>query len=289
MPLETYDPIFATLFPQRAELQCLWSSGGWLEGPTWLPDIGILVFSDIPNDRQLIHTPSTRLTSDYRGGARHFVNGTTGADGALVMCEHGTRALTRLMPDGTREVLATHYGGGRLNSPNDVAMAADGALWFTDPSYGIEIEGQGIAGPKEQPVNGVYRWHQGQLTRVFSDFAYPNGIAFGPSGDLLYIADSGGSRAEGQRHIRSFHKTTDHWSGGEVFATCPNGVFYGFRVDADGRLWASSADGVYVYAPDGDCLGHIPVPEAVSNLCFGPGCLFITGATSLYSIMRAAG
>lgn len=285
--LVSHDPIFPTLFAPGAQLDRLWTGAGWAEGPTWLPMLSAVLFSDVPGDRQLLHSTLTGQTHVLRGGADHFVNGTTLDGTGILMCEHGTRSLTRLTLDGRREVLASHHDGGRLNSPNDVAVGA-GAVWFTDPSYGIEIEGQGILAPREQMGNFVFRLSEGRLSAVAGDLAYPNGIAVSRDGQFLYVADSGGSRSPGnQRHIRRFRIDGSSLLGGEVIIRCPSGVIDGFRIDRDGRLWTSASDGVNIYTPEGDHLGHIPVPETVSNLCFGgenENRLFITATSSLYVI-----
>lgn len=278
---------FSTLFPADARLERIWTGATCAEGPTWLRMIQSLIFSDVPNDRQMLHSAITGQTHMLRGGNRHFVNGSTLDGTGILLCEHGTRALTRLTLDGRRQILASHHEGGRLNSPNDVAVGA-GAIWFTDPSYGIEIEGQGISGAKEQAGNFVYRLSQGRIEAVAKDFAYPNGIAVSRDGRFLYVADSGGSRSPNdERHIRRFTIGTSGLSGGQILMRCPSGVFDGFRPDREGRIWASASNGVHVCTSEGDHLGHIPVPETVSNLCFGGisgDTLFITASTSLYSI-----
>lgn len=285
--LVSHDPIFPTLFAPDAQLDRLWTGAGWAEGPTWLPMLSAVLFSDVPGDRQLLHSTLTDQTHVLRGGAGHFVNGTMLDGTGILMCEHGTRSLTRLALDGQRQTLASRFEGGRLNSPNDVAVGA-GAIWFTDPSYGIEIPGQGVPGPREQGGNFVFRLSDGCLKSVAGDFAYPNGIALSRDERVLYVADSGGSRSPGnQRHIRRFTIDGAVLRGGEVLIRCPNGVFDGFRVDRDDRLWTSAADGVHVYGPDRTHLGHIPVPETVTNLCFGGDDgdrLFITASSSLYAI-----
>lgn len=287
MTITSHDPAFASLLAGEATVTRLWTGAKWAEGPTWLPRLNSVIFSDIPNDRQLLHSVLTGETDVLRGGAGHLVSGTAPDGEDILLCEHGTRALARLSLDGHRVVLASEFDGRRLNSPNDVAVGA-GAIWFTDPSYGIEIPGQGIQGPKEQLGNFVFRLSADGIRAVVDDLAYPNGIALSPDERFLYVSDSGGSRSPGnQRHIRRFEIQGDRLVGGEVIAVCPSGVFDGIRVERVGQIWASASDGVHVYAADGRPLGHIPVPETVSNLCFGGQAqdrLFITATTSLYVI-----
>ncbi|WP_114008389.1 SMP-30/gluconolactonase/LRE family protein [Cohaesibacter intestini] len=290
--LTAFEPAFLRLFPEGASLQALWQQGKWTEGPSYLPLTQSLIFSDIPNDRQMLYSEPSGAVHVWRGGQRHFVNGTVpDAAGGVLLCEHGTRSLTRLSPDGKRQILADRFEGRRLNSPNDVVEHRDGSIWFTDPTYGIEFPDQGNPGEQEQEGSFVYRYDPKttRLSAVIRDCAYPNGLAFSPDGTHLYVADSGGSRSPGnQRHIRVFDLDSDgQLSGGKIFAHCPNGVFDGFRVDRSGRLWASARDGVYVLSALGDVMGRIATPQTVSNLCFGGprrDKLYITATTSLLAI-----
>ncbi len=290
--LHAWEPAFLDLFPEGASLRLLWQQGAWTEGPSYLPLTRSVIFSDIPNDRQLLYSEVSGDVHVWRGGQRHFVNGTTpDGSGGLLMCEHGTRSLTCLSHDGQRSVLADHFEGGRLNSPNDVVVHPDGSIWFTDPTYGIEFPDQGNSGETEQEGSFVYRYapDTGLLSAMIRDCAYPNGLAFSPDGTQLYVADSAGSRSPGdKRHIRVFDLGSNgQLTGGDVLARCPNGVFDGFRVDHAGRLWASARDGVYVLTPHGDVMGRIATPQTVSNLCFGGpehDRLYITATTSLLVI-----
>jgi gluconolactonase len=286
-----FEPAFRRFVRDGEPLRQLWGDGRWTEGPVHLPLTRAVVFSDIPNDRQMLYSELSGLTHELRGGRRHFTNGATlDRQGRMLVCEHGTRSLARIGHDGQRTLLADIFEGGRLNSPNDVAVHADGTIWFTDPSYGIESHYEGCVSPREQNGNHVYRYDPttGALDAVARDFAYPNGIAFSPDGALLYVADSGGSRSPGnERHIRVFTLDEKRLTGGNVLAECPNGVFDGFRLDTEGRLWTSASDGVCCFSPDGTCLGRIAVPETVSNLCFGGPRntrLYITATHSLYAI-----
>jgi gluconolactonase len=188
-------------------------------------------------------------------------------------------------------VLADRYQGKRLNSPNDVVVRSDGSIWFTDPSYGIDHDYEGLRQERELDGCHVYRVDPGtaEVTRVADDFARPNGLAFSPDESRLYIADTGATHdPDGPRHIRVFDVVDDRTlAGGDVFAVCDAGLFDGFRVDEAGRLWASADDGVHCLDTDGTLIGKIRVPETVSNVCFGGphrNRLFITATTSLYSV-----
>ncbi|SNY92254.1 gluconolactonase [Cohaesibacter sp. ES.047] len=293
--LTAYEPAFLDLFPADTRLRALWRQGTWTEGPSYLSATRSVIFSDIPNDCQMHYSELSGEVNVWRGGQRHFVNGTTpDAAGGLLMCEHGTRSLTRLSHEGKREILADRFDGGRLNSPNDVVQHLDGSIWFTDPTYGIEFPDQGNPGKKEQEGSFVYRFDpkSEKLSAMIRDCAYPNGLAFSPDASRLYVADSGGSRSPGdERHIRVFDLGDNgQLSGGDIFVRCPNGVFDGFRVDRTGRLWASARDGVYIISERGTVLGRIATPETVSNLCFGgpdQDRLYITATSSLLVINLA--
>ncbi len=188
--------------------------------------------------------------------------------------------------------MADRYEGKRLNSPNDVVVKSDGSVWFSDPSYGIDSDYEGDAAPGEIGACNVYRIDpaNGKVTLVASDFVQPNGLAFSPDESLLYIVDTGLThKADGPHHVRRFKVSADGRSlaGGEVFATCPVGLYDGFRVDVHGNLWLSAGDGVHCHAADGTLLGKIRIPEAVANVCFGgpkQNRLFICATTSLYSV-----
>ena len=188
-------------------------------------------------------------------------------------------------------MLVSQGDGKRLNSPNDVVVKSDASLWFTDPSYGIDSEYEGDAAPGEIGASRVYRIDgaSGAISVVASDFVQPNGLAFSPDESLLYIVDTGAThQADGPHHVRRFKVGTNGTlSGGEVFATCPVGLYDGLRVDVHGNLWLSAGDGVHCHAPDGTLLGKILIPETVANVCFGGAKLnrlFICGTTSLYAV-----
>ena len=188
-------------------------------------------------------------------------------------------------------MLADRYQGARLNSPNDVVVRSDGSIWFTDPSYGIDHDYEGLRQERELDGCHVYRIDPETLevSRVADDFSRPNGLAFSPDESRLYITDTGATHApDGPRHIRGFDVIDGRTlSGGEVFATSDCGLFDGFRSDEAGRLWTSAGDGVHCFEPDGTLIGKIRVPETVSNLCFGGpnrNRLFITATSSLYSV-----
>ncbi|GAA4167808.1 SMP-30/gluconolactonase/LRE family protein [Shinella granuli] len=288
---EAEDPLFSTFVLGNAPLKTLAGGFDWVEGPVWFGDHDCLLFSDIPNNRILRWSPTLGM-STFREPA-NFSNGNTrDREGRLVTCEHGTRRVTRTEHDGSITVIADRYEGKRLNSPNDVVVASDGAVWFTDPHYGIASDYEGTRAEQELPCN-VYRVDplSGEIRAVLTDFQGPNGLAFSPDETRLYVADTGRMFSSDPRHIRVFD-VGKGWSltGGDVFHVVGPGCADGMRVDAAGNLWTSAGDGVHCIAPDGRRLGKILVPETVSNICFGGRHghrLFITASTSLYAVSLA--
>jgi len=296
MTFQSDDPSFRNLFVASAHLDRLWTGARWTEGPVWFGDLNCLLFSDIPNQRILRWSPDPTSTdgpgqvSVFRSQS-NFANGhTRDRQGRLISCEHGARRVTRTEIDGTITVIADSYQGKRLNSPNDVVVKSDGSIWFTDPTYGILSDYEGYRADPEQSARNVFRvdGDTGAITSVCDDFGQPNGLAFSPDESLLYIADSAASHdPAAPRHIRAFEVKGDRLTGGDAFATIDTGLPDGIRVDDQGRLWSSAADGVHCFGPAGDRLGKVLVPETVANLTFGGprrNRLFICGTTSLYAV-----
>ncbi len=292
-PYEIYDERFRRSVKVDEPIERVWTGGRWTEGPVYVPAFRSLIWSDIPNDRRLRWDELTGEVGDIRSGLGCYTNGSTlDRIGRVVSCEHGTRSVTRIEHDGSVTTLASHFNGRRFNSPNDVVVKSDGSIWFTDPAYGIESDYEGFRSEPELDGEHTYRIapDTDAITQVTSDFACPNGLAFSLDERTLYIADSGGTRyASGQHHIRTFAVTVaGGLAGGEVFATCNDGFFDGFRLDTEGRIWTSARDGIHCFDPDGTLLGKILVPEEVSNLCFGGpknNRLFITASTSVYTVL----
>jgi gluconolactonase len=281
---------FARYVHGNVHLETLYTGCRWAEGPAYFAAGRYLVWSDIPNNRMLRWDECSGAVSVFRQPSMHANGHTVDGQGRLVSCEHQGRCVSRTEHDGRRTVLASHVDGKRLNSPNDVVVKSDGSVWFTDPTYGIDSDYEGDAAPSEIGASHVYRLDpaSGKLQAVATDFVKPNGLAFSPDERQLYIADTGASHVkEGPRHIRRFEVDGGQLSGGEVFATCADGFFDGFRLDVHGNVWTSAGHGVHCYAPDGRLLGKICVPEVVANVCFGGpkrNRLFICGTTSLYAV-----
>ncbi|MFN4202329.1 MAG: SMP-30/gluconolactonase/LRE family protein [Tabrizicola sp.] len=283
---ETHDPDFVRYVMFNAPLKRLATGFDWAEGPVWFGDQGCLLFSDIPNNRILRWTEDGITT--FRQPSNYANGHTRDRQGRLVSCEHGARRVTRTEWDGQITVLADGYQGKPLNSPNDVIVARDGAIWFTDPHYGIMTDYEGFKAPQELPC-AVYRvGPDGGIEAVISDMACPNGLAFSPDESLLYVADTGRMYESDAQHIRVFDMVDGRPVNGRLFHTIDRGCADGIRVDSDGNVWSSAGDGVHCIAPDGHLMGKILVPEIVSNICFGGRArhrLFITATTSLYSVV----
>lgn len=283
---------FASCILGTAHVERLWTGGRWCEGPAWFGGGRYLVWSDIPNDRMLRYDDTDGSVSVFRAPSQNSNGNTTDPQGRLVTCEHLTRRVTRTEHDGSLTVLANGFEGKRFNSPNDAVAHSDGSVWFTDPDYGILTDYEGKRAPSEIGACHVYRIdpHSGAVAIVADDYVKPNGIAFSPDETHLYIADTGRTHDPGgPAHIRKHKLTPDGTglTGGEVIADCDAGLFDGFRIDADGRIWTSAGDGVHCLDAEGRLLGKIHIPEVVASLCFGGpkrNRLFITATTSLYAV-----
>jgi gluconolactonase len=275
---------FRGLFPKDASPARIATGFRFVEGPVWIEEEKRLLFSDIPADRIFGLTPDGRVTV-FRKPSGSSNGLTRDKEGLLIACEHSNRRVTRTEKDRSITVLAERFQGKRLNSPNDVIVKSDGAIYFTDPSYGIKCHEQ------EQPVQGVYRLSPdgSELSLVADDFIRPNGLAFSPDEKKLYIDDSE------RRHIRVFNVKDDGLlSGGTVFhdmvSTIP-GSPDGMKVDVEGRVYCTGAGGVWVFDSNGRHLGTIVTPEKPSNCAWGGddwGILYITANSSIYTIRVCA-
>ena len=288
---EIIDEKFRRLVSVNARVERLYEGCRWAEGPAYFPAHRALVWSDIPNDRMLRWDETTGAVSVFRSPANNSNGNTIDRQGRLVTCEHGARRVTRTGHDGTITVLADRFEGKRFNSPNDVVVRSDGSVWFTDPTYGIDSNYEGTKADSELDGSHVYRIDPatGAVSRVADDFVRPNGLAFSPDERRLYIADSGATHLkDGPRHIRVFNVDGDRLSGGDVFASLDAGLFDGFRLDEDGRVWTSAGKNVHCYGADGNLLGKILIGEQVANVVFGGpkrNRLFICATASLYSVL----
>jgi len=290
LPYVVHDPRFSRLVIGHANLEKLVSGCRWAEGPAYFPAGRYLVWSDIPNDRMMRFDETDASVSVFRCPSNNSNGNTVDREGRLVSCEHLMRRVSGTEHDGSVTVLADRYDGRRLNSPNDVVVKSDGAIWFSDPTYGIDGDYEGLQSKSEIGASNVYRidGESGNISLVASDRVQPNGLAFSPDETVLYIADTGATHVSGLPATIWSYKVERHGLGpAALFATCPEGLFDGFRCDIHGNIWTSAGRNVFCYAPDGTHLGTIPIGELVANVCFGGqrrNRLYICGQTSLYSI-----
>jgi len=282
------------LVDEDAEVEQIATGFTFTEGPIWMAD-GSLHFSDMPGDKRRRWHPDEGVTV-LRDPSNKCNGMTLDNDGNLIVCEHVTSSVVRESPEGGRETLATHWGDKELNSPNDVIVARDGSIIFTDPTYG-RMPGFGLERDQDLDFQGVYRIPAGggDLQLLVDDFAQPNGLCFTADESLLYINDT--TRA----HIRVFDVGADHQlSNGRVFAEnigtadlAKGDLVDGMKLDEDGNVYVTGPEGVLVFSPDGEHLGTIKVPEPVGNLNWGDDdwkSLYIPASTSVYRVrMKVAG
>ncbi len=288
--IDILDEQFRGLVPGNAVLEKLAEGFRWLEGPVWFGDMGMLLFSDIPNDRVLCWSERSGVAV-FRQPSQ-FANGhARDRQGRLISCTHRGRAILRTEHDGHVTVLADRFDGRRLNAPNDVVVKSDGTIWFSDPLYGLQTDYEGGRQESERPA-AVFRLdpESGALAVVADDFEGPNGLCFSPEERRLYVAETGDQFApHPQRLIRVFDVSADgaSLSNGRPFHAVHPGYADGFRCDEHGNVWSGAADGVHCIAPSGKLLGKIRVPCSVENLTFGDrngSRLFICAAHTLYAI-----
>ncbi|MET3637385.1 MULTISPECIES: SMP-30/gluconolactonase/LRE family protein [Curtobacterium] len=279
-------PSLTELVPDPDALERIATGSTWAEGPCWIPSTRTVRWSDIPGDRILQWHQQSGETTVYASGVEHTNGRTLDRDGSVVQCSHGRRRVERDR-DGVVSAVVDGWADARLNSPNDVVVARDGAIWFTDPAYGITQPREGHPGEREYGDHWVFRCGSdgGDLRPVVLDVDEPNGLAFSPDERVLYVASSSSEEPV----VRAYDVDGARVKNGRVFARLGEGegVPDGIRVDAHGNVWSSTHRGVTVFAPDGDRIGDVPVPEVVANLCFGGDdgtTLFVTATTSLYRI-----
>ncbi len=278
--LEIKSGAFRQLFPKQATLERVATGFQFTEGPVWIAEEKRLLFSDIPANR-IYGLGADGSVMTFREPTGNSNGLTRDHKGRLIACEHSTRRVTRTEADGSMTILAVRFQGNRLNSPNDVVVKSDGAIYFTDPPYGIKVHQQ------EQPTQGVYRLSAdgSELSLVADDMVRPNGLAFSPDQKKLYIDDSQ------RRHLRVFDVNDDgSLSGGGVFHdmnVSTLGAPDGMKVDVSGHVYCTGPGGVWVFDSAGNHLGTISTPEEPSNCAWGDDdwqSLYITAGSSVYRI-----
>ena len=278
----------------------------WAEGPAWNGVGRYLLWSDIPNNEQLRWIEEDgHVSRRFRSPSGNSNGNTFDFQGRQIACEHGNRRVVRYEYDGSITVLADGFDGKSLNAPNDaVVHPDDGSIWFTDPGYGglMDYEGTRANTGSVQPYQkeAVYRidGQSGELKKVADEPFKPNGLCFSPDYKRLYVADTGASHyPDAKKIIWGYDVDGDKLHKAQTFADMDldgkAGFADGIRADEDGNIWASAGwvgdgyDGVHIFAPNGDRIGQIRLPEICSNVCFGGtkrNRLFMTGSQSLYAV-----
>jgi gluconolactonase len=281
-----------------AQIERLCTGFRWAEGPAWNGAGNYLIWSDIPNNRQMRLLEEDGHVSVFRKPSNYSNGNTFDFQGRQISCEHQTRRVVRYEQTGAVTVLADKFDGKPFNAPNDVAVHPDGSIWFTDPGYGAMTIYEGGRFPMELK-EAVYRidGKTGQTTKVTDDQLKPNGVCFSPDYRKFYICDTGAKPGSKEhRDIRVYDVDGSRLRNGKTFVMTAWDNYYGaadgIRCDADGNIWAGlggTADGAGVYAisPAGQMIGRIRLPETCANLCFGGtrrNRLFMTASQSLYSL-----
>jgi gluconolactonase len=272
---------FKRIVGDNTKLEKLGWGGVFLEGPIWFVKEGYLLFSDLHDNKIKKWTPTDGITN-FRIPSGYANGNTLDKQGRLITCEDASRRVTRTEPDGTITIIASHYEGKSLNSPNDVVVKSDGSIYFTDPTYGIKAP-RGNNAKQELAFCGVYRISPDgkTLTLLMDDFDMPNGLTFSPDESRLYVNDTP------KFHIRVFDVKKDGTiANGRIFASglgptenLPDGM----KVDSEGNVYCTGPGGIWVFNPEGEHLGTIDTPGKVTNFAWGDNdwkTMFLAGATS---------
>ena len=285
--IERRSPELDAIVPTDVKIERIAAGFLFTEGPLWTGDR--LLFADIPNGRIASWRPlpeGPELTT-YRSPS-NLANGLTfDSQRRLIACEGGLRRLTRTESDGRVTVIAERHEGKRINSPNDVVVAADGSIYFSDPFWAQSFPNSPVRPTdRELPFAGVFRIApDGALSLAADDFEFPNGLAFSPDGRTLYVDDTR------RFHVRAYDVGPDgSLANGRLFADMKSsdpGVPDGMKVDTQGNLYVTGPGGVWVFAPSGDLLGRIVTPEVPANVAFGDAdwrSLYVTARTSVFRV-----
>ena len=295
------DKRFAKYKVNNAAIERIYTGLRWAEGPAWNGSGRYLVWSDIPNDRQMRWLEEDGHVSQFRSPSNYSNGNTFDFQGRQVVCEHNTRRVVRYEQNGSVTVLADKWQGKPLNAPNDIVVHPDGDIWFTDPGYGILVAYEGHKAPMEIK-EAVYRIDAktGTLNKVSDDLYKPNGLCFSPDYKKLYICDTGATHYDAAPKIIQVYDVVDEKTlkNGKRFISTElagkgSGLADGIRADVDGNIWAGCGwvgpgyDGVHVFTPEGERIGMILLPEICANICFGGtkrNRLFMCAGQSLYSV-----
>ena len=277
MTVDAKDPTFAEIVDLHAEVQPISDAFNFTEGPIWHPTEHHLIFSDIPENKLYRYSEADGVAV-YREPSNLANGNTYDKQGRVLSCEHGTSRVVREQ-NGQLDVLASHYDGKALNSPNDIVVGADGSVYFTDPTYGRQGS-HGIERAVELEHRGVYRiTPAGELVLLSADFDQPNGLCLNLDETALYVADTP------QQHVRRFALDGNHLTGGEeiCYSPAPDGL----KIDSAGNLYAGGPKGIYCYTGEGQFLGVFRTPAFAANFTWGNAdlkTLFITASTTLWQV-----
>jgi gluconolactonase len=289
MPVESHSPDLYELIESTAEVEQVATGFEFTEGPVWNGQEHFLLFSDVSGN-VTVRWSDDHGAKDWRRPSGHANGLAYDVEHRLVACEHDRSVVTRTEEDGSVTVIASHYGGKELNSPNDVCVKADGAIYFTDPHPSGRTADWGIERDAELDFRGVFRIEPGaaEPTLLTAELDFPNGLCFSPDERRLYFNDSW------RMEVRAFDVRPDGTlENNRRFIRQPgNGTFQdgipdGMKCDEAGNLYCTGPGGVWVIDRDGEHLGTITTPEAASNLAFGgPGwsTLYITATHSVYRV-----
>jgi gluconolactonase len=285
MSVDIRHPAFETVVGRSVEFERLGSGFLFTEGPLWNAAGRYMLFSDMPGDRIRRWSAADGVV-EFRNPSNKSNGLTWDREGRLLACEHATSRVTRTETDGSITVLATHYDGKELNSPNDIVVKRDGAIYFSDPTYG-RVEFYGVPRHTELDFRGVYRLDADSkaLTLLADDFRQPNGLCFSKDETQLFVNDTENG------HIRMFEVQPDGTlDRGRVWVELTGdgaGAPDGMKIDSQSNLYCCGPGGIHVFDPKATCLGVIRVPEPTANFEWGDDdnrSLFITASTSLYRV-----
>jgi gluconolactonase len=300
-PIRYPDPDIVSLDPRfdkyrigNTVVQRLHTGTLWAEGPAWNGVGRYLVWSDLPNNRQMRWLEEDGHVSVYRDPSGYSNGNTFDYEGRQVSCQHGNRRVVRYEYDGSVTVIADKWQGKPLNSPNDIVVHPDGGIWFTDPTYGIQGNHEGFQATPEIK-QAVYRVDPkaGTMNIVTADFGQPNGLCFSPDYKKLYVADTGDAKDIHVFDVVEGKSLRNRRRFSTMVTPKGSGLADGMRADVDGNLWVGAGwvgpgyDGVHVLASTGERIGMILLPETCANVCFGGtkrNRLFIAASQSLYAV-----